>query len=125
MTLQDNKRISFIVKRTHKTIYPDFLDIMKFENEEYITKYFYSPNKYINYQDSLDHYSNKSMHIYANQQFLSLEELIVSTSSELVIFGKLRPIDLLYELIHDKKENDEIVWTQIQAFINEHTIYEV
>ena len=65
------------------------------------------------------------MHIYANQQFLSLDELIVSTSSELIFYGKLRPIDMLYELIYDNMSNEEIFWTKMQIFINEHTIYEV
>jgi hypothetical protein len=113
------------VKRTPELINTDLLSALKLDDEEYITHYFYSPIKCINYKDSAYHLSNCSMHIYANQQFLKREEYIVSTSTELVFVSKLRPIDELYEIIHENMANEDIFWKKLQTIIDEHTIYEV
>jgi hypothetical protein len=125
LTLEHDKNVSFIVKRTPELINTDLLSALKLDDEEYITHYFYSPIKCINYKDSAYHLSNCSMHIYANQQFLKREEYIVSTSTELVFVSKLRPIDELYEIIHENMANEDIFWKKLQTIIDEHTIYEV
>jgi len=125
LTLEHDKNVSFIVKSTPDLVNPDFLSALKLDDEEYITHHFYSPIKFINYQDSFYHLSNCSMHIYANQQYLKTVEYVVSTSTEIVFVSKLRPIDELYEIIHENMSNEDIFWKKLQTIIDEHTIYEV
>lgn len=65
------------------------------------------------------------MHIYANQQFIKNIEYIISTSTEVLFVYKLRPIDELFEIIHENMSNEDIFWKNLQSIIDEHTIYEV
>lgn len=52
-----------------------------------------------NFLDSNYHYSFSCMHPFATQMFSSPEEFMVMTSSELIYIAKLRPIDVIFNLL--------------------------
>lgn len=64
------------------------------------------------------------MHLYSNQQFLHIEQYLILTTSEIITIGKIRPIDLLYEILKDREsESDDL--TFLNKFILDHSLYEV
>jgi hypothetical protein len=72
--------------------------------------------KNINYLDSSEHYSYTCMHRFARQLFIPPDQYVTTTSSELIFLKKLRPIDLLFKVIHEE--------STLVGFIAEFGIFE-